>query len=162
MEFLAAKVWILFWISFTFVMLGYAYYARNEAIQKIASALFVAFVISHIFDGEIFKVPFYALTDCICLIYCIYVWWTIERSNHAPPIIGSIFALMLLTHYAGGTTGFTYDLTLSVLYGLQLITLCRYSRQYGKVAREVPTTKRRDDMFYKIIVWLKIHRPVSH
>lgn len=162
MEFLAAKIWLLFWISATLGMLAYAYYARNEAIQKIASALFLAFVISHIFDGAVGQVPFYAITDLVCLVWCIRVWLTIERNNPAPPWIASIFGLMLVTHYAGGQAGFTYDLVLSVLYAFQLVILCTYSHQYGKAARETPQLQAREDPFHKAIVWLKVHKTISH
>lgn len=153
MEFLAAKVWILFWIAWTVGMLCCAYYARNEAIQKVASALFVAWVITHVFAGDIY---FYALTDLTCLVYCIYIWRTIERSNPVPQMVAAVFAAMLAVHAmsVGHTLG--YDLTLSVLYAAQLIVLCGYSKKYGKVARQSPP-QNRDDPFHKIVVWLKPH-----
>ena len=160
MEFLAAKVWLLFWITATLAMLCFAYYARNEAIQKIASALFLAFVISHIFDGMAGKIPFYALTDLACLAYCLYIWRTVEPSNPAPLYIASIFALMLLTHGIA-EVGFMYGRALDVLFALQLVTLCIYSHQYGKAARS-HTVQHRDDMFYKAVLWMKLHKTISH
>lgn len=154
MEFLAAKVWILFWIAATLGMLGYAYYARNEAIQKVASALFVAWVITHVFSGDIY---FYAFTDLTCLVYCIYIWRTVERSNPVPPMVATVFATMLALHAISDGHTLMYDLTLSVLYAAQLIVLCSYSKNYGKVARQ-SQPQHRDDPFHKIVVWLKPHR----
>lgn len=154
MEFLAAKIWILFWISVTLTMLGFAYYARNEAIQKVASALFLAFVVTHIFDGMVGKIPFYALADLVCLVYCLYLWHTVERSNPVPPMVATVFVAMLAVHAISRGPSFNYGLALSVLYALQLVILCRYSHQYGKVARQSQKPQDRDDPFHKVAVWL--------
>lgn len=157
MEFLADKIWVLFWITATLTMLCFAYYARNEAIQKVASALFLAFVITHIFDGMVGKIPFYAIADLVCLIYCIQIWWKVERSNPVPPMTATVFAAMLALHAISDGPSFNYGLSLSVLYAAQLIVLCSYSKNYGKVARQSPP-QHRDDPFHKIVVWLKPHR----
>jgi len=134
MEVLRAEVWILFWITTTLAMLCFAFYSRNEAIQKIASTLFLAFVITHIFDGKLGQISFYALADIACLNYCVYIWHTTESPNPVPGLIASIFALMLLTHYIA-EAGFAYGRALDGLYALQMIVLCKYSVQYGKAAR---------------------------
>jgi len=135
MAFFAAKIWILLWITATLVMLCFAYYARNEAIQKTAVALFLAFMMSHIFYGLVWERLLYVLTDIFFLSCCIYIWRRIEPSNPVPSWVASIFALMLLTHYIAEFS-FVYGRALDVLYALQLMVLCRYSVRYGKAARE--------------------------
>lgn len=153
MEFLAAEVWVLFWVAFTFAMLGYAYYSQNHATQWVALYILLTFALSHIFDFTSIKLAVFVGMDIAGLVWCVYVWRRFENSDVARHVAG-IFALMLVTHYAGAQAGFTYDLVLSVLYAAQLIVLCGYSKKYGKVARQSPP-QHRDDPFYKMEVWLK-------
>ena len=149
---LDSPLWNLVYIAITVAMMGYAYYSRDEHVQKLAILTLVLWSASQAVIHTEAMYIIYAAGDVIGLLYCAHLLAK-DPKRKVTQWISWLFGAFLILHVARSpdTPWLIYQIAGNLLYVAQCAILMRYGKEYGKAARREADHRRRDDPFYLLV-----------
>lgn len=145
-----SPLWNIFYVAAVATLLGYAYYSRNEQIQKFTVCYFLGFIISNLVMHTDFEALVGIVADICCIGYSLHVV-RLDQSKRELINIPIIFLCILIWDIAAIIIDMAWlpdQIGNNILAMAILIILSFYGRRYGLKARE--SGEDRSDPYYRV------------